>query len=121
MTEIVNIAASAVLAFSGIQSAHASPEIGSINEDGRIFLFREPVEIYWNDWTGVALNKVRYGQADVYVKSEAKTGSFDGVLGINCESRSGYQAHPIHHEAPKFIGEALPRPIAGSSRFILNE
>ena len=60
-------------------------EQGEKFEDGMIFLYREKVEIYWNDWVGKALN-----HSKVYISGEGKTATFDGVIELNCDSSSGY-------------------------------
>ena len=74
-----------VLVFcSGLTSA-ATPELGAPHEGG-LFLFREPVEIYWNDWVAYPQGDraATRAQPQVTIKSEGKTSSFDGVLTINC-------------------------------------
>lgn len=85
----------AVLALSipPISSYAAQPTLGA-SIDGGVFLHREPVEIYWNDWiafplmakTGIPTS----GQARVTVIGEGKTATFIGNLSINCESGKYY-------------------------------
>ncbi len=64
------------------------PKLGDIQADGSVHLYREPVEIYWNDWRGQRLpgNKV-------HISSEGKTVQFDGILELNCDSRTGHSWH----------------------------
>ena len=54
-------------------------------DDGMIFLYNEPVEIYGNLWTGKPLHENK-----VYISGQGKTAIFDGILQLNCESSSGY-------------------------------
>jgi len=58
---------------------------GHKSEDGMIYLFQEPIEIYWNNWTGKSLHEDK-----IYISGEGKTVNFDGILNLNCESESGY-------------------------------
>jgi hypothetical protein len=58
---------------------------GDTLKDGSVFLYREKVEIYWNDWTGV-----RLPNSKVYISGSGKTVTFNGVLQLNCQSASGY-------------------------------
>ena len=34
-------------------AAATVPKLGQKDSDGRLHLFREKVEIYWNDWSGI--------------------------------------------------------------------
>ena len=54
-------------------------------EDDMIFLYRESVEMYWNDWTAKELSTSK-----IYISGEGKTATFDGIIQLNCESSSGY-------------------------------
>ncbi len=54
---------------------------GGLYEDGSVFLYREPVEIYWNDWTGIKLLGDK-----AYISGQGKTVQFDGVVSLNCQS-----------------------------------
>lgn len=58
---------------------------GDRYENGEVFLYREPVEIYWNDWTGIRVSKDR-----VRISAQGKTVDFKGVLSLNCRGASGY-------------------------------
>lgn len=71
----------------------AQPKMGdSVN--GGIFLYRESVEGYWNDWVAYPLlaksKTPTRGQADVTILGEGKTAAFIGNLSINCESGKYY-------------------------------
>jgi hypothetical protein len=48
-------------------------------------LYREPVEMYWNDWFGTLINN-ESDQADVAIVAEGKTSDFTGVISMNCEN-----------------------------------
>lgn len=77
---------------SGVSHAD-QPKIGS-SVDGGVFLYREPVEIYWNDWIAFPLmantSIPTSGQARVTVIGEGKTATFVGNLSINCENGKHY-------------------------------
>ena len=71
-------------------AAAAAPSPGHLDKQGRYFLFREPVEMYWNDWTGMPLNRGTAGQIDVHILGEGKSQEFDGVVSLNCTTGSGF-------------------------------
>lgn len=58
--------------------------------NGGVFLYEEPVEIYWNDWWAHPLKSradvKEYGQAEPTITGEGKTVDFVGLLSINCEN-----------------------------------
>jgi hypothetical protein len=56
------------------------PAYGSAFNNG-IYLCREPVEIYWNDW--YALNAVKN---TLEIQGEGKTASFSGRISVNCNT-----------------------------------
>lgn len=66
--------------------AAAEYKVGAKAEGGT-FLFREPVEIYWNNWFGFPImtaSAAATRQARVMVVGEGKTADFLGQLSINC-------------------------------------
>lgn len=73
-------------------SATENPKPGQRAAEGGIYLYREPVEMYWNDWRGVAVNHLTTGQAEVYIEGVGKTAQFEGVLSINCSNGMNYWA-----------------------------
>jgi hypothetical protein len=93
-TRIFHVLSVAAMAFL-LPPAHGSaaeetPAVGSKTDRGRTFLLREPVEMYWNDWSGVRVSDDGAGQVDVYIAGEGKTVVFDGVVSLNCESETEY-------------------------------
>ncbi|MFN3701781.1 MAG: hypothetical protein ACK4VI_09735 [Alphaproteobacteria bacterium] len=58
-------------------------ELGEKLEDGMIFIYSEPVEIYGNLWIGKSLH-----QSKVYISGQGKTVNFEGILDLNCDSLS---------------------------------
>lgn len=71
-------------------SSHAAqPKLGA-PFDGGVFLYRESVEIYWNDWIAFPLmaktDIPTSSQARATVTGEGKSATFIGNLSINCES-----------------------------------
>ena len=85
----------AVLALSilPMSSQAAQPKLGA-PVDGGVFLYREPVEMYWNDWIAFPLmaktSIPTSGQARATVIGEGKTATFIGNLSINCENGKHY-------------------------------
>lgn len=76
--------------FSAI-SAILIPAIGHAQQanleayrDGS-FSYREPVEIYWNDWGGAFFARSAEGQM-VEIRAEGKTVGFNGIYVIDCSS-----------------------------------
>jgi hypothetical protein len=63
------------------------PPVGSASGGG-FFLYREPVEQYWNDWTAFPLLDLAElpasGQVRITITGEGKTASFIGNLSLNC-------------------------------------
>ncbi len=78
----------ALLAFPLISYA-VPPKVGSI-VDGGIFLHRESIEMYWDDWIAFPLmaksDIPTSGQARATIIGDGKTASFIGNLSINCEN-----------------------------------
>ena len=74
--------ASSVLAANA--QAVADPTVGMITPDGHVFLYPEPVEQFWNDWTGMRVNNPESDQADIYIRAQGKAVEFNGVLSLNC-------------------------------------
>ena len=104
-----------------------TPKVGA-NVDGGIFLFREPLEVYWNDWVGFPLMQKRSsvtGQARLTVTGEGKTASFVGTLSINCENRKYFwetAANGIENLSPsneKRINEIVPRQVVNNATRLL--
>ncbi|SDY33903.1 hypothetical protein SAMN05421644_15116 [Allochromatium warmingii] len=82
-----------ILAFIALSTSpatsYAEPKIGaSIN--GGIFLYRDSIEMYWNDWLAFPLmNKADIptsSQARATIIGEGKTAAFIGNISINCEN-----------------------------------
>ena len=81
-----------ILLFTNL-SADNTPKVGSA-KNGGIFLYRESVEIYWNDWVSYPLmdrrNLPSDDQVELLIKGEGKTALFYGVLSINCNNGKYY-------------------------------
>lgn len=48
-------------------------------------LYREPVEMYWNDWFGTLIRN-DLGQAYVAIEGAGKSVGFFGIISMNCEN-----------------------------------
>ena len=102
--------------------AIADPEVGMMTPDGHIFLYREPVEEFWNDWTGMRVNNPKSKQADVYIKSEGKTAGFNGILSLHCPQGWGHVwiagAFGIgqHPRTEEFYDETIPKVVVAQAR-----
>ncbi len=70
-----------------------SPKLGTAN-DGGLYLYREPIEMYWNDWIAYPLLDSKrlpsHDQVEALIKAEGKTAGFYGVLSINCNNGKYY-------------------------------
>jgi hypothetical protein len=84
----------ALVFLSYLPFSHAAQPKTGDSVDGGIFLYREPVESYWNDWVAHPLqgkDKIRtLKQAHLTVIGEGKTATFTGNLSINCENGKHY-------------------------------
>lgn len=94
-----------MVAVSGLASAAGLPRVGAAAPNGEpgLFLFREPVEGFRNDWRGVRVNGHETGQADVFISGEGKTAIFVGVLSINCENGKSFwlTANDQYYSSPQ--------------------
>jgi hypothetical protein len=88
MTHATTTIFAIALLTSSFTSHAAQPKIGASVEGGK-FLYREAVEVYWNDWIGFPImtkTASETHQARVTVVGEGKTTTFIGNLSINCEN-----------------------------------
>ena len=90
----INLTLAAVaLSLATTSSCAAQPQLGA-NVEGGSFLYRQKVEMYWNDWIAYPLmDKATLptaGQARATVIGEGKTVSFIGNVSINCENGQYY-------------------------------
>ena len=89
-----SVALAAVLlassALGGETLSMTDPQVGMITSDGHVFLYREPVEGFWNDWAGMRVNNPESKQANVYIEGSGKTANFHGVVSISCPRGYGH-------------------------------
>ena len=123
----LNILASAavLLASSALGAETLSmtdPQVGMVTSDGHVFLYREPFEQFWNDWTGMRVNNPESKGADVYIQGEGKTVNFNGVLSLNCPQGWGHfwlsgafwgGQQPATRE---FLNENIPQEVVTQAR-----
>lgn len=64
------------------QGINGAPALGSKHQDG-VYLCREPVEMYWNDWYAI---QPASPDGTLEIKSDGKTSAFSGTLAIDCAS-----------------------------------
>ncbi len=99
-----NIALVSTLLLSTMVSAK-EPNVGA-KTNGGVFVYREAVEMYWNDWTAYLLMDKKtlkmMGQAHLTLVSEGKTSEFVGNISINCENGKYFW------ESASNFGDALP-------------
>ena len=95
---------------SSKRTSNSCPKVGSLTNGG-VFLYRERVEMYWNDWIAYPLADMHslpsFGQVDLTIRGEGKTTSFDGVLSINCENGK----HFWKGEVPRYAVEEVPNEV----------
>ena len=100
-----------------IEDQDGAPSFGSLQDDGRVFLCREPVEIYWNDWYG---SKVDGNSNSVKIVGEGKTSMFEGELRVDCNTNSAYWASAStgfgENPSEEDIREAIPERVISNAR-----
>ena len=78
-----------VTSFFSTLAIAGTPSIGQ-KINGGVFVYRESVEMYWNDWTAYLLmdeKSLTMGeQAHLTLIGEGKTVAFVGNISINCEN-----------------------------------
>ena len=83
----------------------STPKLGEPTNGG-VYLYREPIEMYWNDWTAYPLMDRKSlpstDQVEALIKAEGKTAGFFGVLSINCNSNKYFW-----DGTPSNFGDAL--------------
>ena len=105
--------------------AAAEYKIGAKAEGGT-YLFREPVEMYWNDWFGFPImtaSAAATRQARVIVVGEGKTAGFVGQLSINCGNGKFFWegATQFGNALPteRAIQDLVPTQVVGNARRFL--
>lgn len=86
---------------------------------GGIYLYEEPVEIYWNDWWAFPFRQFGPSAApsniSVTVFAEGKTKEFVGVLDMNCENGRYRWIVAANFDRPLDVGrideEMVPTPV----------
>ena len=78
-----------VLTFTVNSISANTPKLGDM-VDGGVFLYREDVEIFWNDWIAYPLtersNLPTPSQLNMTIIGEGKTVDFIGNVSINCNN-----------------------------------
>ncbi len=100
-------------------SLGSAAKIGAASEGG-IYLFKERVERYWNDWRAYPLaSKMKEGQPELAIRGEGKTTGFIGFLSINCENGKFYWlAAANYHKTivkEKEIAEIVPAQVISNA------
>ena len=84
---------SITLNLSAGDDVRTTPKLGTTTNGG-VYLYREHVEMYWNDWTAYPLmdrkNLPSKNQVEALIKADGKTSTFFGVLSINCNNGKHY-------------------------------
>ncbi|MFK7903075.1 MAG: YncE family protein [Nitratireductor sp.] len=88
-----------------VPKSNAASSIGSVDEDGRTFLFHEQLESpYSNGWSGIRVSGDGYDDTDLHIRSDGKT-EFEGIVRIYCASPSGHDwklsADEAEYSVPK--------------------
>jgi hypothetical protein len=87
--------------------------IGDKDAEGRIQLLYEPVEgVYGNFWSGMRVSGNGKNQTDIHVRGEGKTAMFEGILSLNCESKSGHLWLTSERDA----NETVPTEVIANAR-----
>lgn len=90
ISKAFNVTAAFIIAMStSTYTLGQGPKIGS-RVDGGIFLYREPVEIYWNDWILHPYASTEGGANQGVISGNGKTSFFVGILSVNCSNLKSY-------------------------------
>lgn len=85
--------AALTLSILSVASHADEPKLGA-SVDGGVFLYRESVEMYWDDWIAFPLMEKTSiptpGQARLTLVGKGKTATFIGNFSINCENGKHY-------------------------------
>ena len=75
------------------RDTYSAPKVGTAINGG-VFLHREPVEMYWDDWVAYPMMDRKDlpsdGQAVLAITGEGKSVNFNGILSINCVNGQNY-------------------------------
>lgn len=75
------------------RDTYSAPKVGTAINGG-VFLHREPVEMYWDDWVAYPMMDRKDlpsdGQVILAINGEGKSVNFNGILSINCEDGQNY-------------------------------
>ncbi len=75
------------------RDTYSIPKVGT-TINGGIFLHRESVEMYWDDWVAYPMldrkDLPSNGQVTLAINGEGKSVNFNGILSINCENGQNY-------------------------------
>ena len=89
----------------------SSPKTGTPVAEGGLFLYREPIEIYWNDWRGVLVTRPFTNQAEVAIIGEGKTVDFASILSINCVNGKNFWRTEALDFEDKIQKPVIPKPV----------
>jgi hypothetical protein len=89
------------------------PTFGS-SYNGGIYLCREPVDAYWNDWYALQTFK-----DTLHVQSEGKTSAFSGHLTIVCSTGAYFWSNASDMDqplAPEDIASVVPTQVVAKAK-----
>lgn len=97
-----------------IAGTNGAPAVGAPHNDG-VYLCREPVEIYWNDWYAVPAGGAA---ATLQVKAEGKTSGFEGTLKIDCTSGQVVWSDANDGGMPVDVNQDVPARVVTNAKSI---
>lgn len=76
------------------------------------FLYEEKVEIYWNEWSGLAINdSAETSQAEILIRASGKTADFYGILSINCNNAKSFWISAVNYGKPVEASQVVPQEV----------
>ena len=107
-----------VLTFTVNSISANTPKLGDM-VDGGVFLYREDVEIFWNDWIAYPLtdrsNLPTPSQLNMTIIGEGKTVDFIGNVSINCNNGRYFWRSAVNWDTyitdEEILAETIPEEV----------
>ena len=114
----VSMMLAVLLTFTVSSISANTPKLGDM-VDGGVFLYREDVEIFWNDWIAYPLsdrsNLPTPYQLKMTIVGEGKTVGFIGNISINCENGRYFWRSAVNWDTyitdEEILAETIPEEV----------
>lgn len=114
----VSMMLAVLLTFTVSSISANTPKLGDM-VDGGVFLYREDVEIFWNDWIAYPLtersNLPTPSQLNMTIIGEGKTVDFIGNVSINCNNGRYFWRSAVNWKTyvtdEEILAETIPEEV----------